>query len=606
MPANHTNKLSTTEKPSSKPAGRWSHRFALLAVLLTSAYATSINVADPDLWGHVQYGRDVINDGRIHETTTYSFTAVGFRWINHENLAELTFAFLVDSFGPIGLLVFKFALSLLVFGLILRHHQRNGVHLLVSTATLLLVANAISYFWSIRPQLFTFTGFAVMVALLNFCFQGWSGTWQFRRSTPEELDAYRKQGKRPIEYSSVRMRCLWFGPLLFFVWANSHGGFVAGIAIYIAYLGLRSIETLMRFGRSGFGLVRRFALMATVGFLATLINPYGPGLHLWLLESLGQPRPEITEWAATNFLGENGWRFGLVVIAATFSLLFSRKQKDFTQLILLGLTLWQSIEHHRHVPFFALFFAYWMPIHFQSALARFRLISTAGDSADGKAETMEGKPILIGSLVCTLALVAVLFPRLTVIKVEKDRYPVAAFSFLKKNGINGKMVVTYNWAQYAIAAFKQNPDVTGPGHISFDGRFRTCYPQQIVDMHFDFICGNAGPDKRFRGPDSPPFDGNAILEFGRPDLVIISRKQKNSTHLMSKNQDRWSLLYQDALTQVWGRKTVFDDPRSPRFFPPEKREISDQPQSGYAAWPAIESENTPNKSFNTRTLARAK
>ena len=135
------------------------------------------------------------------------------------------------------------------------------------------------------------------------------------------------------------------------------------------------------------------------------------------------------------------------------------------------------------------------------------------------------------------------------------------------------MVVTYNWAQYAIAAFKQNPNVTGEGHISFDGRFRTCYPQQIVDMHFDFICGDGGPDKRFRGPDSPPYDGSRILEFKKPSLVIISRRQEHSTYMMSQNTANWSLLYQDELTQVWGRKSVFDD-RNTIIHPHEEQDAT--------------------------------
>ncbi|MEE2642311.1 MAG: hypothetical protein VX768_16895 [Planctomycetota bacterium] len=556
---------------------------AQLAILLTATYSTSINVADPDLWGHVQYGQDVIADGRIHETTTYSFTAVGFRWINHENLAELTFAGIVDSIGPTGLLLFKFGLSLLVFGLVLRRLEKQQLHLLVIALSLLATANAISYFWSIRPQLFTFTFFTLMVALLNYCFHGWCDQFQLRRSTPEELDRYVQQGVRPIPYSSKRLKCLWLAPLLFFLWANSHGGFVAGVAIYVAYLGLRSVETFLRFGKHGWGLVRRFALMAAVAVLATFLNPYGPGLHQWLLLSLGQPRPEITEWAATDFFGENGWRFGLVVLASLFSILFSRKPKDFTHMVLLGLTLWQAVEHHRHVPFFSIFFAFWLPVHFQSALERFRWIQVDTD----KENAARSLPVFAGAVICVLILGVVLCTRLTVIKVEKDRYPVAAFEFLKQNRIQGRMVVTYNWAQYAIAAFKQNPDVTGRGHISFDGRFRTCYPQQIVDMHFDFICGNGGPEKRFRGADSGPYDGSRILEFGKPDLVIISRKQKHSTYMMSQVTDSWSLLYQDRLTQVWGRQSVFDDPQSPRFFGQPRREISDDIQQGYAAWPAI-------------------
>lgn len=585
----------------------WAQRLALLAIVLTATYTMSINVADPDLWGHVQYGNDVLADGYIHETTTYSYTAVGFRWINHENLAELTFAGIVQLLGPIGLLILKFAMNAIVVGLIVFRCQKQGIHLLVIAATVLLAGNAICYFWSIRPQLFTFTYFALMIALLNWCFKGWNDHWNLRRSTASELEDYEKNNIRPIDYSSSRLRYLWLAPVMFLFWANSHGGFVAGVAIYVAYLGLRGIETYMRFGRHSYGLLRRFMLMSVVAILATMINPYGPGLHGWLLQSLGQPRPEITEWAATNFLDAHGWRFGLVILIGAFSLIFSKKEKDFTQIVLLGLTLWQAIEHHRHVPFFSLFFAFWIPVHLQSALSRFKLISLSSTSSSSQ---KAGYPVLIGSGVCVVVLAAVLFTRVSVIRVEKDRFPVAAFDYLIENEINGKMIVTYNWAQYAIAAFKRNPDVTGEGHIAFDGRFRTCYPQQIVDMHFDFICGNGGPDKRHRGADSPPYDGSRILKYKNPELVIISRRQKHSVRMMDENKSDWGLLYQDELTQVWGVKEIFDDPQHPKFVSMQRREIGDEPQIGYAAWPAIRSKPTlqsgsRNSQPNTRVIAKA-
>jgi len=50
-------------------------KLILVVVVLASALSMSPNVADPDLWGHVQYGRDVINTGEIAETTSYSFTS---------------------------------------------------------------------------------------------------------------------------------------------------------------------------------------------------------------------------------------------------------------------------------------------------------------------------------------------------------------------------------------------------------------------------------------------------------------------------------------------------------------------------------------------------
>ena len=52
----------------------------------------SIHGADNDLWGHVTYGKDVLRDGYLHPTTTWSYAVDDFRWVNHENIAELSMA----------------------------------------------------------------------------------------------------------------------------------------------------------------------------------------------------------------------------------------------------------------------------------------------------------------------------------------------------------------------------------------------------------------------------------------------------------------------------------------------------------------------------------
>ena len=83
-----TSDLVRADATQGQRSTRWLDRAILCATLLTCAIALAPNVPDPDLWGHVQYGRDWLAQG-FHTTTTYSYTAEGYRWVNHENLAEL-------------------------------------------------------------------------------------------------------------------------------------------------------------------------------------------------------------------------------------------------------------------------------------------------------------------------------------------------------------------------------------------------------------------------------------------------------------------------------------------------------------------------------------
>ncbi len=594
------------ENPTRSGQSRWRdrligwlapERLALAVVVLAAALAMSPNVADPDLWGHVQFGRDVLRDGQIPAETTYSYTAGGYRWINHENLSEVVMAIVADSLGPIGLVWGKFLLSLLVIVIVLRWNLAAGNGLVVSSIMTLLVAANLGYHWSIRPQLSSFVGFALLILLFQFCFRGWRDQWHlpiprsaFARGPGH--DAIDNDGRIDIRarlgYDSIRMRFLWLLVPLLAVWANSHGGFVAGLAVVLAYLGGRAVEALCRGGRpgpgnAGWGLVRRMMLMAGAAVLATFLNPYGPGLHGWLVESLGRPRPEISDWASNQLWTLVGMKLWLLVACGGFALAFSRRPHDATQLAVLGLLLWQSISHFRHVPFFAIAAGFWVGPHLQSAMQRF--------SAETPNTALSRR--FLGA--CQVALLAGLLliggslaQRLSDLQVKRDVFPVDAIDFMRQQGLHGRVVVTYDWAQYTIAALcSEDGSPTRQSTVAFDGRFRTCYPQTIVDQHFDWLYGDAPHMPRHRSPDSPPIDPARVLQYGQPNLVLLRRAGEQTEKHMNENADTWVLLYQDAVAQVWGRRSMYDDARLPTWVAPHDRVIHDRLASDSVTWPAI-------------------
>ena len=272
-------------------------RSLVVATLLTCAVALSASMADPDLWGHVQYGRDALRDG-LPITTTHSYTALNYPWINHENLAELFLAMGADLLGPVGMLVGKCLLGVVVIALILWNGRRQGASMLACCLVAMLVAVNLSYFWSLRPQLLSFLWYALMLALFSWCFTGWEGVcrvpWLYRF---EPLQA----GRQPLEVDHRRFVWLWLGPGIMMLWTNSHGGFVAGGCIWAAYLFCRSVEAWVGESRENRRLIMRFAVLAVSAGVATLINPYGIELHRWLLADLLPPRPEILEWRAPRW-----------------------------------------------------------------------------------------------------------------------------------------------------------------------------------------------------------------------------------------------------------------------------------------------------------------
>ena len=613
---------------------RWNEFLILLVSLLAALLSMSPNVADPDLWGHVQYGRDALAAGEIPRTTSYSFTAEGFRWVNHENLAEIVMAVVAEAGGPLGLVAGKMLLALVVLLLAVTQFFRQKLGGLPAAALLLLLGANLGYHWSIRPQLATFASFALMVSLVELAFRNWSPvSWNELWRSGSSRHASAEPGNRP--WNARQILWLWLVPPLMVIWTNSHGGFLAGLAVFVCYMGLRCAECVVRqsvrAGEKRSWLPAHLAVIALATAGATLVNPYGWGLHQWLLQSLGQPRPEISDWATNELTSLVGMKLWALVAISGLALGLSRRRRDWVQCLLLGLTLWQAVSHFRHVPFFAILAVAWLGPHLESALGRIQALVLGRQSQPPVA----GRSAVVFQVILLLAVGLIgwrLSARASDLPVMRDKFPVDAVAHMRQHGWNGKLVVTYDWAQYAIAAFcvpeasptngqafvqaaVLNEPVTeqrhaavaagsqagpvqvgtaaGPacpadcGQVAFDGRFRTCYPQQVIDMHFDFLYGHTDRMRRHRSEDSPACDPHRVLEYGQPDLVLISRRGERTSEHMQQVADQWVLLYQDGISQVWGRRSKFDDPDLASYVPVEDRLISNAVPRGSVRWPAI-------------------
>ncbi len=182
-----------------------------------------------------------------------------------------------------------------------------------------------------------------------------------------------------------------------------------------------------------------------------------------------------------------------------------------------------------------------------------------------------------------MALAVTQYPRQATVKVDRSFYPVDAMQFMADHRLEGRVFVTFNWAQYALAVFSER---SPSSRIAFDGRFRTCYPQHVIDMYFDFILGDLPPNKRYRDATSGPFNPKAALDFKNPDLVLFERKRENCIATMEACSDDWCLLYQDSVAQLWGRRSIYDNPWSATYLPRSDRRVGNELQEGVVAWPA--------------------
>ena len=166
-----------------------------------SLFWFSYTVADPDLWGHVRFGLDILASGSVAQQDVYSYRTGSQPWINHEWLSEVIFATVYDAGGPAGLIAFKLVVSASIVGLCYRHLRRCGLAPFRSALLLILISVPFRMgMGTVRPQLFTYLGTLVLLLLLQTA-------------------------------TTERSRRLWALPLLFALWVNLHGGVLAGAGI---------------------------------------------------------------------------------------------------------------------------------------------------------------------------------------------------------------------------------------------------------------------------------------------------------------------------------------------------------------------------------------
>ena len=528
-----------------------------MVVLLLVASVLTLSMgdgADPDLWGHVRYGQDVLATGQLPATATHTFTAVGTPWINHENIAEIVFAAIANHAGGPGLMVLKDVLGLVVVGLLVGTAYRHGASLLVTALVVVLVGFSIQPGWSVRPQVFTYTFFAILVWLLDVA-----------------IDRDAPAGRIG--------RAIWLVPVVFAVWVNTHGGFLAGLGIAGIYVAARAGEMLWTDGRRAFADIGKLAAALAASGLALLANPYGPALIVWLVRDRSPPRPEISEWHGLVLTANTPTMVFVALLALTVVATIARRRRDVPQLVVLAVAAWQAVEHTRHIPFFAILAGFWLPPALEELRAR---LPKRERTARPPAPAAAVRRIRLLTRAVTLLILAGMAFHSRALWVRKNVYPVEAIDYMGRHHLTGKLLAHFDWAQYALAAFA--PETT----VAFDGRFRTCYPQAIADMHFDFLIGDA-PDYRWRDPTSPPIDEARALSYGDPELVLIPRADEHAVRVVAARPE-WVLLYQDGLAQVWGRRNRYDDPASQHYVARDEREITDREQTGWAAWPAFPSQ----------------
>lgn len=478
----------------------------LLAVLLSwfplQQLRTLNSVADADIWWHIRVGQWIMAHHGFPHTGIFSAADETRPWAAYSWIFELMVATLNSHLGLSGITVFVLLYDVtfvLVLFLGLRSISRSfwWAFLLCAVAIWAMDLNRVNV---ARPVSLSVL-FLTLEVLLIF------RTLEARNPKP-----------------------LYWLPLLFLAWANSHIQFLYGLVLP----GLLAVVTTIEYlfakrwpqvgsaeGLQEFRPARLWAILAGC-LAATLINPYTVGLYRVIFNYMRSSYTfnAIVEFRAPNFR-ESPHYVQLLLVGATFFMLGRRRTEPY-KLALLTVGSLAAFRSVRDIWFLCI-----PAVAILASLVRNNGPEAAAPTP--RRSVAQLIPVLAAVvLVITLGAIDNGFSERALLQVVRDSYPLDAANFIQEHHLPGPLYNNFNWGGFLIGMLPNYP-------VSIDGR-TDLYGDEYIQHEIDTLL-----DRR---KDNPALD--------RANVVLLPTTVPLAGVLQSSPQ--FKLVYSDKLAMVFVRE----------------------------------------------------
>jgi hypothetical protein len=400
-------------------------------------------IGDADFWWLLRAGRYMVETRSFPTTDPFSATARGAVWLNHAWGFELLAYGVYALAGTTGVILLQGLAASATFGVLYGLLRREGVGRGWSIGLLSLGALATHGFWSPRPQLITYLILAVFAGIL-------------------------------ADYQAGRRNRLWWLPVLTAVWANLHGGFLAGPAL----VALCAVGELVGWalgdetGRAG-GLARArdLGFWSAASVVASLANPFHYRALVFPFQVIGDRMSQawIIEWASPPFGHPQVLVLELVLGLGLLLALGTARPVPWRDLVVLVPLVHLAFQATRNTPLLVIVAT---PI-LGRAVASCAGAHWARLPALGRRAVAAGTA---GLVLSACSLVAGSRQPAQVLRTFRpafgvaDTLPAGAVDFLRREGRRGTLWNEYTWGGYLI--WHLYPDL----RVSIDGRMAVYGP----------------------------------------------------------------------------------------------------------------------------------
>lgn len=450
-------------------------------------------VQDSDLWWHLANGRWIWDHHAVPLKDFWSFTAYGKAWVNDAWLSGLIYFVWSKIAGLYSLAWWKWIVVICTFLFLMRTLYRMSGDWIASYLAVLLSIAIAAPFLDLRPQLFSFLSFVILLACI------------VHRPKPSA-----------------------FLPVLLLLWSNLHA---------VVYFGLAALTILLLgdFSRSSPLERRRLVILWVCCILACTITPNGPGTMVrpFRYASSSTLFTSIKEWHPPF---EAGWvwtvsplypfAIALFIVSAVILLHQDFRQKLYSRhlghLLLGALTLAMSLKSRRFIPLFAIA----QTLTVSAVLARLLIFVPLR-------QTVFPAVIAVAlgiALILPYPASSYAFPYL----VQEANFPVETCNFIEYNNLSGKVFAYYTFGSYVT--FRTN----GRMRVYIDGRADMVYDDETYRRYLTVLYQQEG--------------WFGTIEASDADFVLWP-KGRDTVPDQLLNTGEWYLLYEDSVSALLTRIT---------------------------------------------------
>ena len=470
------------------------HRVALSAAcaaftfvyVVTAAFFRNSFLGDPDTFLHITVGKWILQNGRFPVVDHFSYTAFGKAWFATDWISELVFAFLYRAGQWLGVTEIV-AVTAGLISSILCFYLATKLRLSIAFGLTIIMVVLISPHFLARPVIFSYLLLSVWIMVI-------------------------------LEIEDQKD---WAGPRgfvlipLMLLWANVHGSFTFGLAVFYVFLCNAIWDT---YNNKDPQSLRRLVILVVGVSIAALITPYGPLSTLKTVKLMSDPAlATIDEWHGPDFKNDP---FHLAAIVGLFALLvyFGVRLRGPRLLTLLLVTVF-ALEHKRGLGLFALV----APLVLVRPISECVPWVSAQDNERDPVIRFANKCSGVIAITCTTVVAIVGIIMWTIgpqIQAPTRHAPEEAIAAARLAGIKGNVLNSFGFGGYLI--FEGIPTFV-------DGRVEL-YGNQFLQRYFDAM-KLINPDVAAR--ILKQYDVHwALLQPGEPILVMLKA-------------DGWVQLYDD-------------------------------------------------------------